>query len=202
LKAIAAVVRQELERNDLEQIQASAASLQSLLIMYYNGNHALLNPLIMKADDLAHQAAPFTYRSVGVFAVVGSMELTLLQEFYNHAKTAGNKKSIGIRAANLLAIGEKIPSELDTFNKSRFSPVVGHAREFGGHGEYDQPTLIVTYSYSLDGNWSSISVSDRETCERQRKQHIESEYKRLEKEILVPFYPVESKWKEIAEKNK
>jgi hypothetical protein len=51
----------------------------------------------------------------------------------------------------------------------------------------------------LDGEVPSTTIPE---CEHDRANHIVSEHKRLEKEILFPFYPIMQRWREIAEGKK
>jgi len=96
---IEAVIRQQIQLDKKEEIEASAASLQSLFNMYLNNKDTTyLTPLIFKADDLVYQSARLRLLAVGCFAVVASLELAIIQEESLAKKTDGHKKNIVVKA--------------------------------------------------------------------------------------------------------
>jgi hypothetical protein len=206
LHAIAAVVRREIGQNEIEKLLYSAKHVQNMIAMYlHNHNQNLLLPLLFEADEITEQTARFSFRSVSSFAVVGSIELLILQEIYNRSKHKGDKSNIGMRANGLLDYGTKIQPAVDEFNKSRFSGVgtapTVRIQDFDGVPHpLPTPRQPPTYWYRFEGQLYGASYSSSET-ERFRQEHIQREYARLEKEILLPFYPIMEKWRQIADAN-
>jgi hypothetical protein len=197
LHAISAVVKQQIEQNEIEKMQASAASAQNRL-GYYKNNHDVTElPRIRDSlDEITEQAVRFTFKTVGVFAVTGSMELLVFQEIYlRNNKNRGDKKNIADCAARLLQYGARIQPALAEFNNSRFGDI--HSFSLSPRG---WPLL---WSYLFEGQSDTrLWCHFREECEKMREEHMASEYAYLECRVLWPFYPVMQKWKEIAQGKK
>jgi hypothetical protein len=62
---------QEIERNELEKLQASAKALQLAAMSYNNGKREFLTEMLGRTNDIVTWSAHFTYRGVSVFAVDG-----------------------------------------------------------------------------------------------------------------------------------
>jgi hypothetical protein len=129
IEVVAAVVRQQLQLDEKRKIEASAGSLQTLFNMYLNNkDRSFLTPLVFKADDLVQQAESLSLLTVSTFAIVGSLELAILQEMFLVRRTAGNKRNIIDKANELIEAAKKYRPALEQYNKSRF----GEAYQFVG----------------------------------------------------------------------
>ena len=216
ISVIAMAVKQQLELNDKRQIEASAASLQSLFDLYLtNKDTSYLTPLVFKADELAHQATSFQLLTVPCFGIVGSIELAVLQEVYLVKKTAENKKTISVKAKALVNDSQTYHSALVDYNNSRFGAIQLTGRKkwryplpyYGPpfHGIHDPPNYLwptSEYGYVLDGqlqgwnqNWSQQQANTH------RQLQLDQEFARLEKEILYPLYAVVDQWTKIEAAN-
>jgi hypothetical protein len=189
IEVVAAVVRQQIQLDDKRKIEASAASLQSLFKMYLNNkDHSFLTPLVFKADDLVQQAESLSLLAVGSFAVVGSLELAILQEIFLMKKSAGNKRNITEKANELIEAAKKYRPALQQYNNSRFGEL--YFLPSGGF-----PGRL-NWAYDLDGRGIGWFLS-REEAAADRNRRISAEFARLEALILVPLESVVEKWKKI-----
>jgi hypothetical protein len=84
---------QEIERNELEKLQASAKALQLAAMSYNNGKREFLTEVLGRTNDIVTWSAHFTYRGVSVFAVVGSIQLSILQEYLNDCHNRDERKN-------------------------------------------------------------------------------------------------------------
>ena len=202
IAAIAAVVHQQLELNDKRELDASAASLESLFELYLTNKDAhYLVPLVFKADELVHQALSLPLLMVPSFGIVGSLELVILQEVYLVSKRPQDKKAISVKAQALIGDSDAFKTALEAYNNGRFSPVGLTGRKMTTMPGHKGP-LVPEYGYSLDQQWPPIGWNQwwsTEVAQARRQAHILQEFARLEKEILYPLYAVVDKWKQIAQ---
>ena len=173
---VALVIRQEIQREEMAKLEASAGSLQSLFRMYLNNNDVdYLLPLVFKANELVYQSARFKFRTIAIFAVVGGLELVILKEVFRRSNKPGDRKNIGQRADDLIASARELRPSLIEFNASRFHP--------------DLQRTAAGYFYGFDGRPYLLRTQNEQEAIRLRQQHISAEQTRLEVEILHPFYP-------------
>jgi len=194
---IGTVLRKQLELDDKRKIESSAASIQTLYEMYLNSrDREFLMPLLFKVDELTHQSASLPLLTVPCFGIVGSIELSILQEMYLINKTKGNRINVEAKAGELIKQAEKIRPELEMYNKSRFSDVITGNRVIP-HADPHYWRNELYYYYTLDGSRFGDFLI-RQQAEAALQNHISQEFNRLEKDILFPLYPIIDKWNKIA----
>jgi len=92
-KVISALLKMQLQMDDKRKIEASAGSLQDIFEMYLiTKNPELLTHLLFTANDLVHQSFSLLLLTVPTFGIVGSIELSILQEIYISGKKNGQKQ--------------------------------------------------------------------------------------------------------------
>jgi hypothetical protein len=194
LSAVATVLRQVIQQEEIEKLDAAAQGLMSSFNTYVTTKDTRwLVPIMQQADTLIAQYARFPYQTIGAFATVGSLELAALQEGAKTASTQevrdGYLKRVSSRATELLNQADHILPALTAYNLSRFSAVTSHGG-FGGH----RP--IGFWGYVIDGH--TLNFLSRDDAERDRNARITSQINYLTQQIVQPIYPVEDKWKQIA----
>jgi len=141
--------------------------------------------MALEVENDAHSLGLLT---IGPFAIIGSIELAILQEIYKSRKTDGAKNNIRECAENLIKASADFRPKLIEYNDSRFSAATDSLMGWGYYLD-GQPVFGPVYN---DGPWSQNYAVLR------RKNVIAGEFDRLEKAILFPLYAVVDKWKEIT----
>lgn len=177
------VVRAELERARTQSLEASLTSLQNLYAMYINnGDTAFLKDLVFKADELAEQMHALGMPTVAGFAIVGGVELSILQERYR--KRMEDKRNIRATAARLVTKADSFEPDLRARNEALFSPL-----QFG---------LRPHYTFRDVEIW--IPLDRYRDAAALRAQHIEQEFLHARKQLIDPLLLAQSIWRQIAEK--
>ena len=217
IAAINDIVKTQIQQNEIEMFNAYASSLQSSFHTYVETkDRNLLVPMLLKSDDLISQYHRFPYQTVGAFAIVGGLELLILQENSLVAKERsqkdGYKKRLKSRAGELVQLGNDIKQALVSFNRSRFVFGIGEFpnpfskepawkyrfewREYYlGGGEWLGPFRPVDFHSPSELGYPPQPEPQARAA---LQVVIDAEFAKLEKQILAPFYPVSDKWMELA----
>ena len=186
---VQAIVHKELLENDKLQIEGQAAHVHNMAMMYQNLEHKKLNqllPIIDQADALTEYASRILL-TVGPFAVIGSLELAMLQEKYLLSRDEGDSKSLRQKANHLYQLTANFKSMLASYNEARFVPA---------DGNWNDPPGVI---YGLDGNWVGEGAGwDLQQSYYYRHENIKQEFARLAQQILTPLQQVADKWRQIA----
>ncbi|QSN60468.1 hypothetical protein [Caballeronia sp. M1242] len=188
LERIAGIVNAAVTQDAKRQIEADLMSLQSQFRMYLNDkDEAELKPLRRMADNIVFRAYTVRLPTVASFAIVGGLELAILQEIHTKSKAEGDRKNVAEIAAGLWRMHGDFLVTLDQYNRSRFSDA---DRLPAMHGE--------PWGYSLDGRYVPEQYNSAGEAQQAMTAHRDREFDRLRDEILSPLFPVAEKWHDIA----
>ncbi|WP_432262986.1 hypothetical protein [Cupriavidus sp. TMH.W2] len=186
LERIAALIQAAITQEAKRRVEADLQSLENLFGIYENNrDRLLLQPLLIKASDIVFETASIGLPTVGSYAIVGGLELAVLQEIHTHTHADGDKKNVAQVAIKLWSKVPDFMVMLSNYNSSRFSELV----------------LLPpgsNWAYTVDGQTIVRAGPDLDAARQARGDHIQREYARLEQDILAPLYPVAAKWREIA----
>jgi hypothetical protein len=172
-------------------------------------NEKLLIDAIEKASDIIEHAKSLGLVGIPGFGLGASILLSLLHDAWRQNKTEGNKKNLQDFAAAFVSYVPELRQMLVQYNLSRFSeliysPVINMV-PFPSRGhEPVGPTrqIPAKYSYTMDGQIMYENVAtQKDLVVRDRSTRMQSEFTRLEKEIIAPLYPLAVGWAKIAAGN-
>lgn len=188
LERIAAIVNAAITQDAKRQIEADLMSLQSQFGMNLNDkDEAELKPLRRMADNIVFRAYTVRLPTVASFAIVGGLELAILQEIHKKSQAEGDKKNVADIAIGLWKMHADFLIALDYYNRSRFSNA---DRLPSMHGE--------PWGYVLDGRYVPEQYNSAGEAQQAMEAHRAREFDRLRDEILAPLFAVAEKWHDIA----
>ncbi len=209
LLAFAEIVRRavalELQAQDKRKLEASAASLKSLLGMYANNRDAeLLRDLLLKANELTEQTRSLGLPTIEAFCLCGSIELLILDERARVMASAAEKKNLRERADALVSEAKTFPPLLIESNASRFrgQPYcsISNASGFPLQGKvtdcYYLVDNTVVQEFWIPGDPISVPML---WIENRRRLRMEADLEHLRSVILPPFEAVIAQWRLVAQ---
>jgi hypothetical protein len=182
-------IKRLLDERDKRVIDADTGWLQSQYRTYVTGgNKGLLLPLQMAAGRVAAQALALGIPTVPSFAVVGGLELTIMQEIHKQSGHNGDRQAMVERAQELCKQATTtFPARLREYNDSRFI----------GPGGMEYDCREFRCYYWLDGDWVQANSFPMDSVPPIRDKRRTEEYSRLDHTILGPLWVTVEKWAQI-----